>query len=252
MNEHAEKKTYLPGFYGKKRMNAAEWANVYVKKWHQERGGKKAEDETSPLSTPMVCISRQIGVGALEIADILAKIINYRVVDREIIEHMAQDRQLSEEAIKIFDERYPGWASEFFTMLTSKKTFLKSDYARQLIRTVLALAASGPTIFVGRGTHMILPGDALLSVRIIASRGYRIERLSKILDQPSSQVEKELKLIDVEQRDFFKRVYNVKETSTDEFDLIINRDHIQGAGQIARVLASAFQEKFGHDAAAGH
>lgn len=241
MTRDANKKPYLPGFYGKKRMSAAEWANAYIKKWEQDR---KTAGETSPLPFPMVCISRQIGVGALEVADVLAKIIGYRVVDREIIEHMSRDTRISEAAIKIFDERYPGWASEFFTMLTGEKTFLKSDYARQLVRTVLALAASGPTIFVGRGTHMILPGDTLLSVRLIASREYRVDRLSKILDLPLDRVSKELDLIDAEQRDFFKQVYNVRETATDEFDLIINRDRIRGAGQIARILASAFKEKF--------
>jgi hypothetical protein len=40
-------------------------------------------------------------------------------------------------------------------------------------------------------------------------------------------------------------VYGKKGTSPDEFDLVINRDHIQGAFQAAKVVAEAFEQKFG-------
>ncbi len=243
MKDHAENTSYMPGFYGKKRMNAEQWANAHIDKWHREHDAKPSK-APSPICHPMVCISRQIGVGALEIADILAELIGYRVVDREIIEHMAKDTKLSEKIIDTFDERYPGWAGEFFTMLTSEKTFLKSDYARQLVRTVVALAESGPTIFVGRGTHMILPRQTLLSVHLVSSYEYRVNRLAKILNLPVQEMSKKLKIIDSEQEDFFKRVYNIKQISQDDFDLVINRDHLQDAGQIARILAAAMKEKF--------
>lgn len=241
MNDQTSKQSYTPGFYGKKRMNSAEWADVYIKKWHQDQGIQQSEKQ-GPMAFPSVCIARQIGVGVLEIADLLAKITHYRVVDREILTHMASDTGLSEAVIGVFDERYPGWSSEFFTMLTSQKTFLKSDYARQLVKSVTALADLGPTIFVGRGAHLILPRQSTLSVSIMSSRRYRVDRLSRILDLPPSRVSKELDVMDAEQQDFFKQVY--KSPPTLEFDLVINRDHLKGAGQIARILHCAMTEKF--------
>lgn len=244
MSDDSGKITYVPGYYGKKRMSAAEWTNVHMKHWHQEEGSRKPEGP-DPIALPSVCISRQIGVGALEIADMLGGLMDYRVVDRELLEQMAEDTKLSEKAIKMFDERYPGWASEFFTMLISQKTFIKSDYARQLVRTVTALADAGPTIFVGRGIHMVLPRQNILAVRILGSRKFREARLSNLLDIPGSKVSKKLDVIDGEQEKFFKRVYNKTATSPETFDLVINRDFISDAGQIARIVLSAFTEKFG-------
>jgi len=243
MNKKQEK-DYKPGYYGKKRLSPGEWADASVKKWMQEQAerkhaGKKAND------FPTICFSRQIGVGALEIADILSKILHYRVIDRELLEHMAKDANLAEKVIEHFDERYPGKMSELFLMLISEKTFIKSDYERQLVKTVTALANSEPTIFVGRGTHMILPRNRVLSVRFISSREYRIGRLAAVLKIGKSEAQRRLKICDVEQHEFFKSVYQKKETSPEEFDLVINRDHIKEGFQAAQIVACAFKQKFG-------
>ncbi len=244
MKQNLQEINYKPGYYGKKRMSASAWADAYIKKW--EREDTNREQEQGKLSEQYsICFSRQIGVGALEIADLLSEIIHYRVADREIIEHMAKDTKLSQKAIECFDERYPGKMSELFSMLVSAKTFIKSDYARQLVKTVTALANTEPTIFVGRGTHLILPRNKTLSVRLICSKKYRIYRLADMLNIGTSEAEKKLKTIDSEQDKFFKSVYHKEEASPDAFDLVINRDHINGAFQTAKIVACAFEQKFG-------
>ncbi len=244
MNEKMNKTVYQPGFYGKKRQRPDEWVEAYIKKWNKEESDKKQAPAKSRVF-PSICFSRQIGVGALEIADLLSEIIQYRVVDREIMEHMAKDANLSLKIIELFDERYPGRMSEFFAMLTSEKTFIKTDYARQLAKTVTALATTEPTIFVGRGTHFILPRDLILSVRIICSKAYRIERLANILNTEKSDAEKHLDRCDREQEKFFTTVYQKKEDSPEEFDLVLNRDHIKKASHAAQIVACAFEQKFG-------
>lgn len=244
MNQISKDKIYKPGYYGKKRMSSVDWANAYVKKWSKDEAVKKKEMEKPPVLYS-VCFSRQLGVGALEIADILSGIIDYRVVDREILEHMAKDANLTQKLIEFYDERYPGKMSELFSMLTSEKTFIKSDYARQLAKTVTALANTEPTIFVGRGTHLILPHNTTLSIRLICSREYRVNRLADMMNIGRSEAQRQLDIIDVEQHEFFKAVYGKKGTSPDEFDLVINRDHIKGAFQAAQIVACAFEQKFG-------
>lgn len=244
MNQSLKETSYKPGYYDKKRLSAAEWAEQNIKKW-SNRSCPKEMNNAFSLDYYSVCISRQVGVGALEIADLLSGILEYRVVDREILEHMAEDTRVAQKVIELYDERYPGKMSELFSMLISEKTFIKSDYARQLVKTVSALAHTEPTIFVGRGTHLILPRKKVLSVRIVASRQYRIDRLAKILGIPVSDAAKKLTLIDIEQHEFFKTVYHKKGASLDEFDLVINRDHIGGALQAARIVASAVEQKFG-------
>jgi len=244
MNHIPEGKGYKPGYYGKKTMQKATWLDANIKKWTGEDVNKKKKGETAATFNS-ICFSRQIGVGALEIADHLSKIIDFRVVDREILEEMAKDANLTQKAIAFFDERHPGKASELFSMLISEKTFITSDYARQLVKTVTALANSEPTIFVGRGTQYILPRDRVLSVRLICSKEYRVDRLAKLLDISQAEAEKRLTILDKEQHQFFKTVYQKDGATLDEFDLVINRDYISGVSQAAKIVACAYGEKFG-------
>ncbi len=130
-------------------------------------------------------------------------------------------------------------------MLVGKKTFIQSDYARRLISTIIPIANFEPTIFVGRGTHLILPRDRVLAVRFICSREYRIKRLAKILNVPEEEVDKKLDELDKDQSAFFKKVYGKKDASAYEFDMVINLDYIKEPQCAARIVAHAFREKFG-------
>ncbi len=244
MKKNSKPSGYQPGYYGKKRQTPDQWVEAYFKTWVQEEARKKRETIKTKVF-PCICFSRQIGVGALEIADELSRIIAYRVVDRQIMEHMAHDTSLSIKLIELFDERYPGRMSELFAMLTSEKTFIKSDYAQQLAKTVTTMASIEPTIFVGRGTYLILPRDLTLSVRIVCSTEYRVNRLAKILGIDASEAQAHLERYDKEQRKFFKTIYQKDETDLDGIDLVINRDHLTGTSEAAKIVACAFEQKLG-------
>lgn len=236
---------YIPGFYGKKRTNPSVSINNYYREWEKRRlEMKKAKPK--PVMPPTICFSRKIGVGALEVADFLAQKINYRVFDREILEHMAGNAKVSEKTIAFFDELYPGKLMEFGKFLFGEKSFIKSDYARHLYKTVLSLAYLEPSIFVGRGTHLILPRDRILAVRFIGGREHRIKRLAKILNITKDDAEWKLDIIDKEQKDFFKKVHGKKAASPYEFDMVINFDYINKPQWAADIVAKAFAAKFGH------
>lgn len=244
MKEKSESIIYKPGQYGKKRMTASQWTESYIRRWTNQQRESTPENEFSP-EPPVICFSRKIGVGALEIADIVAQKINFKVIDREILEHMAAEANLTKQTVEFFDERYPGKMSEFMNMLIKEKSFIKSDYARQLVKSVIALANLEQTLFVGRGTHLILPRERVLAVRFICSHEFRINRLAGELGIDKERAEERLREIDKEQHGFFKSVYRKKDASPYEFDLIINRDYISDAHAAADIVACAYEHKFG-------
>jgi len=171
------------------------------------------------------------------------------VVDREILEHIAKNLKLSQETIEFFDERYPGKMTELAAMLFGEKSFIMSDYIRNFISAVFTFADRGSTIFVGRGTHLILPRDRVLAVRVICSIEHRIKRLAKILDIEETEAKKLLGQIDKEQRDFFKKAFRKKDASPYEFDLIINCDYLTEPQGAAEIVARAFRDKFAFESA---
>ncbi|MGD2029042.1 MAG: cytidylate kinase-like family protein [Desulfobacterales bacterium] len=234
---------YTPGMYTHKRPTGTQLADKHFHELEKKYVEKKRE-EKRPEIFPTICCSRKIGVGALEIADIIAKKINYKVVDRELLEHMANEAKLSQKTVAYFDERYPGYLKEFAAFLFAEKSFIKSDYNRHLVNTVIALAGLEPTIFVGRGTHLIIPRDRVLAVRFICSDDHRVKRLSKILKVKEKEAADKLPQIDKEQRSFFKKVFGKKDAVPYEFDMVINCDYIKDTQVAANIVEEAFKSKF--------
>lgn len=237
---------YIPGFYGKKRRSPGVLVDNYCREWEKRQLEVKKKKPKLEMP-PTICFSRKIGVGALEAADILAEKINYRVFDREILEHMASNAKVSEKTVAFFDELYPGKINELGAFLFGEKSFVKSDYAKHLFKTVLSFAYLEPSIFVGRGTHLILPRDRILAVRFIGGREHRIHRLAKILKITKQQADRKLDSIDREQKDFFKKIHGKKDASPYEFDMVINFDHINKPQWAADIVEKAFYAKFGKE-----
>jgi cytidylate kinase len=234
---------YIPGMYEKKRPTGSQLADKYFRdldqKWIEQK-----KKEKRPEIFPTICLSRKIGVGALEIADILAKKINYNVVDRELLMHIAEQAKLSHKTVAYFDERHPGLLNEFAKLLFGEKSFIKSDYSRHLANVVISLAGLEPTIFVGRGTHLIIPRNRVLAVRCICSDHHRIKRLSRILNIKEEHATSKLPQIDKEQSDFFKKVFGKKDAVAYEFDMVINCDYISRPSDAAEIIELAFKKKF--------
>jgi hypothetical protein len=243
MTTHSNAYKYVPGMYPKTRPDAAEMAGKYIHEWDQKRL-EIATAKGKGRYWPAICFSREVGVGALEIAVTLAERIGYRVVDRQILEHIATQARLSEKTAAFFDERYPGKLAEFLSMAFGEKAFTRSDYTKHLFTAVITIAGLGPALFVGRGTHLLAPRDLLLAVRFIASREHRIKRLAAGMGLSESEAGVKLDEMDRERRAFYKAVYGKKDVSPNEFDLVINCDYLGSPGCAADIVERAFREKF--------
>jgi cytidylate kinase len=245
MSERASGSKFVPGTYAKPKPSASEMANRYIREWDEKHRGTKAKETAAVAYPPTICISRKLGSGAVEIADLVAEKIGYRVVDQQILQHIATNASLSEKTVAIFDERYPGKISELVTLAFGEKAFIKSDYAKHLFSSVYAIAALGPTIFVGRGVHLLLSREKVLAVRIISSDQFRIQRLVSLMNISKEEAAKQISELDRQQAAFFKQVFNKKDASPYEFDMVINCDCIKEPRSAAEIILSAFRTKFG-------
>ena len=241
---HIKGINYIPGTYAKRGSQTSALTDFYVKE--QEKRQNELNVKKKKLA-PSICFSRKMGVGAVEIADLLAKKTGYPTFERAIIEHMVDNSDLHKKTITYFDEHYPGKLKELAAFLFAEKSYIMSDYVKHLFRTVLSIADIGSTLFVGRGTHLILPRNRVLAVRLICSREYRCQRLAANLKVKTEDVDDKLDEIDKEQRIFFKKVFHKQDALPYEFDLCINRDYIENPQSIADIIYTAFREKFASD-----
>ena len=245
MAHTAMTKPYIPRMYNAKRWDPAEISGYHITAWEKKLFAPKPKVALKPELYPAVCFSRQIGSGALEIADLLGKQIESRVADKLIIEKMASDADLKKETIDFFDERYPGRLAELGALLFGEKSYIMSDYMRGLTSVIYLLAASQPTIFVGRGAHLLLPRERVLAVRVISSPQFRARRIARIMKIEQAEAERNIKELDKAQADFFRKLAGVKEPAAKTFDLTINCDFITDPSWAAEVVATTFRSKFG-------
>lgn len=244
MSVDKKKIKYVPGIYAHKRPDAAELAEQHIHSWQKRQLKIRSTKIERAQIRPAVCFSRKIGSGTLEVADILAKKLNYRVADRGLLDSMTKNKKISKQTIAFFDERYPGMLSELASMLFGEKSFIMSDYIQNFISAVYAFAEIGSMVFVGRGIHLFLPRDRVLAVRVICSNKKRVSRLAEILDVEEKEALKIISRVDKEQSEFFKKAYGKKEASPYEFDMVINRDFIDKPISAAEIVAAAYCEKF--------
>lgn len=238
---------YLPGTYARRKPGSEELVGHYVRNWEKRQLAQKAAERAtaaSPELPPCIAFSRKIGVGALEIADMVAKNLGYPVADRELITQIASQANISEKATAYFDERFPGYVNRTCKFLFGEKAFIDSDYSRHLINAVMAIAGLEPTVFVGRGAHLILPRERVLAVRCICSDEYRARRIADLMRITPAEAERKLPGIDKDQAAFFKKVYNKKMASPYEFDMVVNLDYFATPGDVADIVALAFDKKF--------
>ncbi len=235
---------YRSGMYSPKRTHGEQLAENYFreldKRLIQDTNMEKGKNKVYPS----ICFSRKIGVGALEIADILAQKIHYDVVDKEILEYIADKESLSQKTVAYFDERYPGQIEDFIKMLFAEKSFTRSNYSQHLFQSVVAIAGLSPTIFVGRGAHLVLPVEHTLAVRFVCSDEYRIDRIANIMNIPTSTAKSIIVKTDKDQKTFFSKVFGKKDATAYEFDMVINCDRITNPEDAADIVACAFGKKF--------
>lgn len=218
-------------------------ATAYVNEIDKEGLRQKTRDTHLDIH-PTICFSRNIGVGALDVANIIGEKLNYRVLDREIMEYICRKTQLSRESITTFDERYPGRVKEFMCRLLGDTPFDMQDYARQLFIVSYYLAQTEPTIFVGRGVHLMLPRSMVFAVRCISSKERRIGRIAESLNISLKDSENTLGQADMEQAEYFRRVHGKETAAPSEFDLVLNFDYISDPELAADVVMMLFRKRF--------
>ncbi len=250
MTDHINGIEYAPGMYAgraKKGVNTAQMAEKCIRKWEEKRVAALKDKDSSARVNHCISFSRKIGVGALEIADLVSERTGLQVVDREILEYIANDSNLRRTTVDFFDERHPGAMNNFGSMLFGEKSFTMADYMRHLLASVYSIVEDCPTIFVGRATHLMMPRDRVLAVRFISSDEHRARRVAGILGISEAEALKKLAAEDKRQSEFYKKNFKKKEASPYEFDLVINRDYITESGWAAELVERAYRLKFGNN-----
>lgn len=201
---------------------------VYLNKRLHHQDAKYLASDAQP--GPVICISREVGCGGLNVAKLLAQELDkqclckkWRVLSKEILQESA--RELNMETNKLRNYLKEGDRTIFDDILTAfnEKRF-KSDrkISKTLIDLISSFANDGHCIIVGRAGHIISRDiERSLLVKLTASMEWRVKQIMEKNNLNYRGAVEFIERVERERENLRKHIAGEK-AKPDEFDLIIN------------------------------
>ena len=172
----------------------------------------------------VVTISREMGSGALLIAQQVAEDLGWSLWGRELLDPMAEAGKVGREVVEAFDEKHVGQMERLFHSVFGVSDVAEFSYARQLYRVVSGIARLGNAVILGRGANYMLP-DAL-SVRIVASMEHRVENMMRFEQLGHDEAVARLRRSDGDRRQYLITMFGKRKLESTVFDLQLNMDNL--------------------------
>jgi hypothetical protein len=171
---------------------------------------------------PYIALSREAGIDAGRIADLVAARLGWKVLDRGLLDHLAEINHWSRIAVESVDERTASWFNETIGHWLDHQTVPQVEFVHGLTKIVMLAAQHESMIFVGRGAQFILPAARGLTVRLVAPREQRVQEFAEQKGCKKREAEKLLEEIDAGRADFIKRYFRRKIADPHLYDLTLN------------------------------
>ncbi|MDR3342849.1 MAG: cytidylate kinase family protein [Treponema sp.] len=167
----------------------------------------------------IITVSRELAALGDETAHELAKRLNYRFVDKQVLEERIKSYGIVGRKLEKYDERKPSfWAS-----LSQDR----DDYLHYLKTAVLTEAGQGSSVFIGRGASVIfknIPG--VLSVFLVAPLDIRIERVKSYFHCDVRRARQIIEQSDRDRTGFHQYFFDIAWQHPGNYHLTLNTGHL--------------------------
>ena len=199
----------------------------------------------------VISISRQVGAGGHEVAELVSKKLGYRFFDRELMRRLGIEGGITKgEVVDLTAERHhTGGASgeRMFGVMQANPlaygayeasgTGAEDRSAEMVSKIMLFAYEQGNVVVDGRGSQGVLrdkPG--VLHVRLVAPVEQRIEYLKKRDNIGTDEARKRVKEADAAQVDYIRRYFGADINDPTLYHLIINTGKITQAAAVDLII----------------
>jgi cytidylate kinase len=195
----------------------ARWSALKAKAGLSDAGAGSMRQEG-----PYITVSRQLGSGGTRIAERLGESLGWRVVDRQLLKHIAERTDTSERALLARDEKASGILDDYLSHLFVPDDLGQGGYLREMTRLVASFAREGRVVILGRGANWFLDPKRGLRLRIVAPLEERAGNLAEFEDIDEREAERRILSNDEEQRAFVRQTYGKDIDDAGGYDMILN------------------------------
>lgn len=188
---------------------------------HGMRGKAQSPLPKVPASLT-IAVSREAGSRGGTIARRVGRKLGWQVYNQELLDYIAQEGAFTEGVLANLRADAAHWAEEHLQALLRDKQLSTHPSVLDLARIVLALAAQGEAVLLGRGAGYILPRVTTLHVRIIAPLEDRIAYMSQWLRLTMEEATEQVRLRDRNRGEFLGTHFHRQPSDTYQYDLLLN------------------------------
>ncbi|MCB1866277.1 MAG: cytidylate kinase-like family protein [Chromatiales bacterium] len=204
--------------------------------------GMDGRARTAKCPGCVVTLSRDCGSGGEHIGHLLAEALEVPFFDRELIELMGRETDVSTEMLERLDEHVASSRTEWLQAVISGRGTYSSRYRRALINAVLGIATTGGVI-IGRGANFILGGRPIggrpvLRLRVTGSAAMRYARIAGRHGLEAQQARSMTERIDAERAKFVQELFGRDINEPAAYDFTVNTDHFDEQSVVKLVLAA--------------
>jgi cytidylate kinase len=201
----------------------------------------------------VITISRQYGSGGSDIAKLVAKHLDWTLIDNEFVDRVAERAGCSAEEVQQQEERVPTLierlaraltvsAPEMFAAAADPQVALPpEDRLVRMTEAVIAEAVQqGNVVIVGRGAQAYLASrDRTLHVYIVAPRPQRAAAVMRRQGGDEHDAESSLHHVDEGRRRYVKQHYDRHWEDAANYDLVLNSAQFGYEGCAELIVAAA-------------
>ncbi len=182
----------------------------------------------------VITISRQMGSLGCQVAEQIARCLNYRVVWREVINEAAIRAGVPEVALATIDE---------LDLLGLRPSVDARKAYHKAVREIMTeLAREGNVVIVGRAGQVILRGRAdTLHVRVYAPLELRVGRVAEQHNVSVEAARAQVLTSDKARTHYLKRYYESRWDDPDLYDVMVNTEHLS-IENAAMVVCKALEQ----------
>jgi CMP/dCMP kinase len=195
-------------------------------------------------------ISREYGSGGGEIADIIAKELGWRLVDKDLINEISRTEKVSPSEVAAFDEKVDPWihritrtvwglGADGISVVAPVEMFDAEKAASLAKRIVTEAYNMGNCVIVGRGSQCILRNKPDAFHAFVYARWEDRVRKIQVRVKPGTDVPALIRATDAQRVEYIRVHYKEKWMNPYLYDIMI--DSKNQNEKTARLIISAMQ-----------
>lgn len=213
---------------------------------HGDPGTHAPEQQYLPQAIT-VAISRETGARGGSIGKRISKKLAWSYYDQELLQYLAQGNRLEDEIITGLSPEAREWVGEHFVQLKQENRVGKDAREQDIAQVMLAIAAKGKAVIVGRGAGALLPAQCVLHVRIVAPLEDRAAWIRQIQRITKDQAYEFIQRQDKQRAGMLDAHFKKSAKDTGVYDLMLNSSRLGESGCAAVIIEAARQKQLhGH------